>query len=389
MRTITPHVVYIGGPDINHDQAKIQAQRQGSKQPVLLKRRGTALGWIAERDEQQQIDPQGAALAWRNARAYTLPGFVGDTLAAHQQHIHQSLVLMAQIAEGANVADLFEQSPYLERTSSRFEMLASFQDEGDDQEIETIEYDAIDADEVVGENLWCKASWLSFDEDDASLRFRFSFGMVGYEDVAADLDRQRYAAQLTEAIFPESVIISQNPVLEKFLQQVLTTEKLAYVERIIYFNAPNGGAQFHQDVERGHLGVVFAQVHGRTGWLACSKSQLIDEIQAFVNNLDNETALKTLLPDALMLRELKDKSIDRGQLNTWLDEHDNEPLEQLLNRCPAFYQQLIAKGYGYILNPGDAILLPQKSIDECAWHTVFCLDEFVGESLSFAVRAID
>ncbi len=389
MQSSTNHIVYVASPETTEAQANNIAQLQGLNTPVLLKRRGTSLGWIAERKEQLQINAEAAAQAWHNSYAYTLPGFVTDKLASQQQHIDQSLSLMEQIAEGAEVAELFEQTPYIERTSEQFEMLASFQDEGDDQEIETIEYDAVEADEVVGENLWCKASWLSFEEDDASLRFRFSFGMVGYEDVAADLKRQHYAAQLTEAIFPESSIISNNPALESFMQKVLGVEKLSYVERIVYFNSPNGGAQFHQDVERGHLGVVFAQIHGRTGWLACSKSQLIDEIQIFVSNTDNEPALVKLLPDTHALEELKQKSQDRELLNNWLDQRDNEPLELLLNRCPEFYCHLIGKGFAYLINAGDIILLPQKSLDECAWHTVFCLDNFPGESLSFAVRNIE
>jgi len=383
-----PHIVYIAGPEASIDQASTTAQQQGLKQPVLLKRRGTALGWVAERPEQDSIDAAAAAKAWNNASAYALPDYVSAELPAQQANIKQALGLMEAIAEGAEVADLFEQPPYIDRTTPQFEMLASFQDEGDDQEIETIEYDAVDGDEVVGENLWCKASWLSFEDDDASLRFRFSFGMVGYEDVAADLNRQRFAAQLTDAIFPESVVISKNVKLEAFMQQVLNTEKLTYVERIIYFNAPNGGAQFHQDVERGHLGVVFAQVHGSTGWLACSKSQLIDEVQIFVNNAANSETLRKLMNEA-MQAELKQKTADREVLNNWLDDRDNDPLELLINRCPEFYRHLFEKGYGFIINPGDIILLPQKNIDECCWHTVFCIDDFPGESLSFAIRAID
>ncbi|HHJ80516.1 MAG TPA: hypothetical protein ENJ65_02665 [Candidatus Tenderia electrophaga] len=388
MSKATSHVVYIAGPDTSADHANACAQQQGLKPPVLLKRRGTALGWVAQQPEPTDINADSAAKAWHNASAYALPGYVSAALPPHQDHIKQALNLMAAIAEGAEVASLFEQPPYSERTTPQFEMLASFQDEGDAQEIETIEYDAVNGDDVVAENLWCKASWLSFEDDDASLRFRFSFGMVGYEDVAADLERQRYAAQLTDAIFPESGVISNNSQLDAFMQTVVGTDKLAYVERIIYFNAPNGGAQFHQDVERGHLGVVFAQVHGSTAWLACSKTQLMDEVQAFINHADNSTALDELMNES-MLAELKEKASSRAQLNEWLDERDNEPLELLLNRCPEFYRHLFGQGYGYIINPGDIILLPQKSSDECCWHTVFCIDDFVGESLSFAIRAID
>lgn len=381
-------VIYIAGPDTDAVQAQAIAQEQGLQAAVLLRRRGTALGWVAERGGEHSIDAQAAGQAWNNSEAYALKGFVADQIAPHHAHIHQSCQLMAQVAEGAEISALLEQPPYIDRTQPQFEMLSSFQDEGDDQEIETIEYDAVAGDEVVAENLWCKASWLSFEDDDASLRFRFSFGMVGYEDVAADYQRQHFAAQLTDAIFPESAIISQNKDLDSFLGQALGSDTLAYVERIIYFNAPNGGAQFHQDVERGHLGVVFAQVHGRTGWLACSKAQLIDEVQAFVTEPGNAAAL-TALMDETMLAELKTKVADREQLNGWLDERDNDPLELVLNRCPAFYQRLFEQGYGYLINEGDIILLPQKSINECCWHTVFCIDDFAGESLSFAVRALD
>jgi len=388
MPTTSPYVVYIADPETSSEQAHASAQQQGLKPPLLLKRRGTALGWVAEQPRQRNIDARAAANAWQNSDAYALPGFVTAELTAHQDHIQGALELMAAVAEGGEVASLLGQSPYSERTAPQFEMLSGFKDEGDDQEIETVEYDAVNGDEVIGENLWCKASWLSFEEDDASLRFRFSFGMVGFEDVAADIERQLYAARLTEAIFPESTIISNNARLEAFLQSMLGVEKLAYVERIIYFNAPNGGAQFHQDVERGHLGVVFAQVYGRTGWLACSKQQLIDEIQSFVADNNNTAALGKLMDEA-QLGELQQKCRDREQLTDWMDERDNEALELLLNRCPEFYRQLFGHGYGYIINPGDAILLPQNNIAECCWHSVFCVDDFVGESLSFAIRSAD
>jgi hypothetical protein len=213
--------------------------------------------------------------------------------------------------------------------------------------------------------------------------------MVGFEDVAADLERQTYAGELTEAIFPESAIISSDKKLEQQLCKALGIDRLAYVERIIYFNAPNGGAQFHQDIEPGHLGVVFAQLRGRTGWLACSKNELMDEIEKFVSNAANHATLQQLLPDANAFKELMNVSADRTQLNLWMDDNsNNEPLELLLNRCPQFYQHLSDCGYTYIINPGDIILLPQKDLNECCWHTVFCLDNFAGEALSFAIREV-
>ena len=53
---------------------------------------------------------------------------------------------------------------------------------------------------------------------------------------------------------------------------------------------------------------------------------------------------------------------------------------------PAFIRSLIDRGHGYIINPGDIILLPQHDADHCSWHAVYCLDDSPGEALSFAVR---
>lgn len=382
------NVVHIAGPDTSEQEAHDLAKRLGTETPALLLRRGTALGWIARKVPTQTAatDPSTLDDSWRAGTAILLPGLVRDALPHQQEHIADALALMEYTLDGGDIAERLAQPPYAARLTPRFEMLSSFQDEGDPQEIETVEFDAVEHDEIVGENLWVKASWLSFDEEDASLRFRFSFGMVGYEDVAADPARQRHAAALTEAVFPESAVISANPAVARLLQKMLAVPKLDYVERIVYFNAPNGGAQFHHDVERGHLGVVFAQLHGRTGWLALAKPVLMDEIQTFLDSADAAEALEKLLPP-MQREELLRRAAERSDLNGWLDDADNDPLELLLNHCPAFTRQLVERGHAYILEPGDVILLPQKDIDSCCWHTVFCLDDHAGEALSFAVRA--
>jgi len=386
----TPNTAsYIAPPSTSAEEAQRIAQQQGLGEAILLKRRGTALGWIAGRPNQTARNVASTLRdTWRHSQPYVLPRHCADTLSNFSGDIEQAKQLMETIAQGESPADLLEQSPYIERLTPRFEMLTTTTDESDLQEIETIEFDAMDGDDVIGENLWCKASWLSYEDDDASLRFRFSFGIVGYEDVAADPERQRQAGELTDTLFPESTIITHDEKLQHQLCDAIGIKKLAYVERIIYFNAPNGGAQFHQDVEPGHLGVVFAQLRGRTGWLACSKAELMEEIEKFVGNADNQPVLEQLM-DAAALNHLKEKSANHPELNKWLDDNENnEPLEQLLNRCPAFYKQLSDGGYTYIVNSGDVILLPQKNLDDCCWHTVFCLDDFPGESLSFAVREI-
>lgn len=386
--TIPNRARYIAAPETDAARAQQIATEQGLGGAILLKRRGTTLGWIAAEPATSAND-NDLRTTWQSSRPYVLPGHCRAAIPNHTSAIEQAQRLMARVAAGESPADLLDAEPYSDRLLPRFEMLAATSDESDRQEIETIEFDVMEDEEIIGENLWCKCSWLSYEDDDDSLRFRFSFGMAGYEDVAADVERQIYAGELTERIFPESAIISGDKKLEQKLCKALGIDKLAYVERIIYFNAPNGGAQFHQDVERGHLGVVFAQVRGRTGWLACSKDELMDEVQKFVADAKNRATLEKLLSDASTRKELTTLSADRNQLTLWMDDNDcNEPLELLLNRCPEFYKQLSDCGYTFIINPGDIILLPQKGINECCWHTVFCLDDFAGEALSFAIREV-
>jgi len=60
-----------------------------------------------------------------------------------------------------------------------------------------------------------------------------------------------------------------------------------------------------------------------------------------------------------------------------------------VDRLPAFTAFLVSGGYAHMLQPGDAILLPQRDLDRCVWHSVFCLGDEAGESLSFAVRPLD
>jgi hypothetical protein len=313
---------------------------------------------------------------------------MASDIPAQQQNISQASMLMQAVLDGADCEEILLQEPYAARLAPRFELLASSYDEGDPQEIVKVEFDAVEDGAVIAENLWVKLSWLSYSEYDASLRFRFSFGMENYQDVATDPGRQAHAAVLTEALFPESVVVSANPRLNAFLRDLLQAKDFIYVERIVYFNAPEGGAQFHNDVERGHLGVVFAQLSGRTAWLALSTEQLLDEIQEFLAEAEDgaDALMRATTRQAKARSKLITLAKDRAALAEYLNSRDNDPLEQLINRTPDFARRLIERGHAYLLNPGDIILLPQHDMAHCTWHAVYCLDDSPGEALSFAIR---
>jgi len=341
---------------------------------LLLKRRGFEYGRVCEDSRPAMPSADVITRKWRHDAPVQLPGMLEADLKRYKNDIAHSRTLMKRLLDGSELAELLDAEPIVSRLCPRFALVASSTEEHDSQGIEKAYFDVEEANNCVAEDLWCKASWLSFHDEDVSLRFRFSFGMEGYEDVAADPVRQHWAGVLCDKVFPESVAITGNADVSTMLHELLGTEP-AFVERIVYFNAPNGGAQFHHDVERGHAGVIYAQITGRTFWLAASKPKLMDEIETFLMQADENAWQK--------LRKL---ATNRDALSAYLDESDHETVEALIDRDPAFVQHMVVQGYGFLLQPGDVLLMPQRNLETCVWHSVFCLDDGPGEGLSFALR---
>lgn len=363
-----------------------------------LKRRGFHFGSISQLSARRQNNPNSLD-NWRQGKPILLKDACTQILKAHKTSIKQSFQLYKAVLSNQNADEILAEPPYQQRLDNSFEALGCSINEGDDQEIETVLFDAIDpktqdiVDDVlivtenliVAEDLWMKISWLSFHEKDASLRFRFSFGVDLHEDVALDKKRQYYAALLTDAIFPESNIITNHRKLQQQLTQILKCKQINFVERIIYFNAPNGGAYLHHDRERGHAGVVYAQLSGATFWLALSKQALIDEILLFIKNAKKSQSWPdSITPD--MQIELGKLSKNYDALSAELDSFSNSTLIHLINETESFVQQLINHGHSRTVKTGDMLLLPQQTELNCCWHSVFTLGEETGESLSFAIR---
>lgn len=353
-----------------------------SQTAYALCRRGLRLGSIVSSGWPGRPSVAEVVAAWRADQPVKLPGMLD--VAAAEADIRQAHLLMEHVLDSGSMVAMLDAPPYTRRFAGKFTLAAVSGEEHDAQGIEKLYFDACEDDAVVAEDLWCKASWLSFHDEDASLRFRFSFGMEGFEDVAADPERQRRAGSLTEAMFPESRLITENEALLPLLRAVLGSDP-AFVERIIYFNAPNGGAQMHHDVERGHAGVVYGQLSGSTFWLAVAKPVLMDELIMFAKH--HPDAIAEVLPDAAARNELTSLLADRPALSAYMDEPDHELVESVMDRSPAFVHHMVSRRYGYVLHPGDMLLMPQRDLETCVWHTVFCLDDAPGEGLSFAIRS--
>ncbi|MDQ7010486.1 MAG: hypothetical protein Q9M29_01570 [Mariprofundaceae bacterium] len=355
-----------------------------SQTTYALCRRGLQLGSIVLSGRPGRPSDAEVVAAWRADQPVMLPSMLD--VAAAEADIRQAHLLMKHVLDSGSMVAMLDAPPCTRRLAGKFTLVAVSGEEHDAQGIEKLYFDACQDDTVVAEDLWCKASWLSFHDEDASLRFRFSFGMEGFEDVAADPERQRRAGRLTEAIFPESRAITENETLLPLLRAVLGSDP-AFVERIVYFNAPNGGAQMHHDVERGHAGVIYGQLSGSTFWLAAAKPVLMDELIIFARH--HPDAIAEVLPDAAARKELTLLLADRPALSGYMDEPDHELVEAVMDRSPAFVHHMVSRRYGYVLHPGDVLLLPQRDLEACVWHTVFCLDDAPGEGLSFAIRGSD
>lgn len=341
-----------------------------------LKRRGFSLGNIPEtQSTSNNLE------SWNQGYPVFLKEECLNYIESHNLDIQQTENLVSAILEEQDCDSILAKPPYLDRLEPKFQSLGSVFNEEDRQEIEMVTFDVMDGNNIIAEDLWMKAAWLSFYDDDCSLRFRFSFGIDLQEDVAADPYRQQLSSEITDAIFPESAIITQNTGLEKKLKKILGSDGVSFVERIIYFNAPNGGAYLHHDLERGHAGVVFAQITGSTFWLALPKQKLTEEIIHFSQNYPWPESLTSE-----MKNEMNQLVNNPEQLSEQLDSFCNDSLVHLINETKEFVQFLIAQGHGSHLKPGDVLLLPQETRQTCCWHSVFCIGEEIGQALSFAIR---
>ena len=374
-------------PFLSNPPDAAQCQTPNSEQRVFhIVRRDIESGWIDIGEAHDSTIPDDLDRRWKENQPICLSGFLSSSLTAFQDHILRSEKLYRAILSGEEIETLLDQPIYTRHFGSRFELLSTRFDESDPQELVSVDFDVMENGKLLMEDIWMRIAWLSFLEADESLRFRFSFGMEGFDDVSLDFERQLAAAELCACVFPESALISANTALTNLLKMIVNANEVHYVERIVYYNACNGGAQFHHDAENGHLGVVYAQLSGETFWLALSRQTLIDEIQLFLKDGKNKQELQGIVKAKAGYENLVNASRDNVLLGSMLDDPGNDEISQLLNESSRFFAQLVNHHHAYVVKAGDVMLLPQQSMQDCAWHSVFCLGETAGQALSFAIK---
>jgi hypothetical protein len=328
-----------------------QSLRRRGREVWPLLRRNADLGQVVT-VHRELPDPRTEMACWRAGEPIFLPGVLGNVGKRHEQGIQQCLEMFDRLRAGGEFLPEIE-ARLAEDQNLRY--AGSTVDQDDDREVERLFVDAEIDGTVIAEDLWAKLAWITTDELDASLRIRFSNGIDQIEEwmLTSDLTAS-WVDQFALRAFPECTAILSCKALRQRLDRLITRpHRLS--ERIIYNNAPNGGAIFHHDAEPTQLGVVFSQLEGRTAWFTLGKRRLA-KLLVQVGWRNERTAMAAL--DA---------------------QTDPEMLE-VLNRDPEFAAMLAAHGALFLLQAGDSILLPTASFDDTAWHSVLA----VGDTPSLA-----
>jgi len=326
----------------------LPAGRTARSGALRLRRRGVDHGRFVPAGPSEPVD---AVAQWARGGALHLPGGLGPG-PAWASAIRRTSSLFTRLLSDAD----FE-SDVWRRLASRGEWVpaGASVDLGDPREIVKVHVDHTRRARFVARDLWAKLSWISLDPRDASLRIRFSFGSELHDDWRGDVGRARAADDLAEAVFPECARITRNASLTRMLRR-LAGRRVRLSERIVFANAPGGGARFHHDAEPGQLGVVYGQMAGRTAWLAIPKRDLAGVVASLASGA---LARRAGAPSRAL------RALDR----------EDDGMARLLNSTPALTRELAGRGELTVLRPGDVLLLPSHGPDDAAWHSVFALGD--------------
>jgi len=328
-------------------EAERQRLRDEGATVVALRRRGNELGFLAR--WQIPAQPEDLTAPWSGDLPIHLPGVLQGGLEVFTEEIQASGRMFDRLRDGARFLEELE--PRLAH-QERFVPAGSTVDTHDDREIEKVWMSAVEADSVLAEELWAKLSWISRDPSDRSMRISFSHGVEQLKEWREDAARASFADGACQEAFPECLTITGHVPLIEALEALLDTH-LRFSERIVYSNAPNGGAVFHHDVEPEQRGVIFGQLSGRTAWLALPKHALARHLRDLARG------------------DLAARANSHAAALAVLDDESDAERNLLLNADPTLTQSLVEAGAAFILEPGDAILLPNHGADATCWHSVF------------------
>lgn len=342
-----------------------------------LRRRGVLHGHVTAAADALAADGGGSsdavadsslAAAFAADEPIALPGFLAAALTEVQREIDHSRRLFEHLRRGGRFLDAvlaaLEDAPMLRPEGSTVDRL-------DPREIEKVYVSGlVDGKRARGgRDVWAKLQWIAHDEQDLSLRVRFSCGTEQLHDWQRNVEGQVWSDRFAEALFPEGAVLAHNPELTDLLQGMLGAPP-RFSERIVYSNAPGGGAVFHHDADATQRGVVYGQMSGATAWLALPAQELAAQIATHAAAHHRVDLPST---PAAALRQL--------------EREDDTALFALLNEDPEFTARLASGGWLMVLEAGDALILPSHDREHTAWHSVFALGDAPSLAHSYGVFA--
>jgi len=368
---------------------------------VELSRRGTWHGQWAELapdrvgiDLGAELSDHGALhLRWNDARPIVLPGILDDAIDRNPDEIADAFELYRELGEDGGLKRWLKQRIHAAGPEWRVrDRRAELPDP--ERDIEKVFLTR----EVAGRelrDLWWKSGRLSNVEADESLRLRLSFGLERDDDASREPARQRATAQFAESLLPGATFVPEEPSLNRLLE-VFAGEELFPTQHIAYWNAPEGGALFHHDAfdepaEGGQRGVLYAQLAGRTAWLALSIEDLAVRVLEFVELLGDgelEWVREDVFPRSADMQGALECARDPERLMRELALPGCGRFVGLVNRGPEFTDFLANAGHAAILEAGDVILLPNYGLARTVMHSVFCADEEPTYAISAALRQV-
>ena len=338
----------------SHWRWRAPTGRRGGSQ-LELERRGVRHGSL-QRLKSPPASPLDLHQRFAAAEPILLRGWLAVDSKLARSRIEATRRWFERLRTGHSFADGVRERLSRRRggAAPRPEITGTSVDLADPREIEKVHVDLSGCGRP-GKGLYAKLSWIAADPRDSSLRVRFSFGDERSGAWMRDVRRSLASDLLAELVFPECALISRHRALRALLER-LHAGPVRLSERIVYNNAPGGGASFHHDAEPRQLGVVYGQLSGSTGWLALPRRALAVELAALARR------------GALAKRAGSVAKAFRA-----LEHSDWPPLDRLLNQDRRLTRRLVERGAFYRLEPGDVLILPSASPTLCAWHSVFAL----------------
>lgn len=355
---------------------------------VALRRRGAWHGNLAVLGVEGVARPEALAGRWRACRPVVLPGALGRGIEPGSAEESLAFAPYRALRRGAGLAGWLEGLG--DELDPPFRLLP------DAPELADPERDLARVGVAWGEevdDLWIKAARLSTHPADESTRVRVAFGREGDDDASPDRLRLRLVHELAERVLPGCARVHAADELRGQLEG-LAGVPLLFTQHIAYWNAPEGGALFHHDAfdeaeDERQLGVLYVQLAGCTAWLALSIGDLAGRVREFAENLDGGDF--PWIEEAVFADRLSWNNLGRllrrdDRLVRELGLPGCGRLAQLVNQGPEFTGLLADAGHAWVLEPGDAIVLPNAGLRRTAMHSVFCASDAPTYGLSIALR---